>query len=177
MNSELINKIVKLAMSREQREGGEKAMRGFVNARPYAAEAFKAGVPAAVMGNLMLGPKAAKVFGLTGAALGATNVALKQWEKRHPWRAKRILGQQKKAYAVPEKQLTIRKVAAMAADLRMKGIGGVKRPPFATEESKNYSSNLLKNSFKPGQFKTHTQPKHLIRPGKSIQQVATLPTV
>ena len=64
------------------------------------------------------------------------------------------------------------KVAAMAADLRRTGIGGVKRPAFATEESKQYALNAFNTTKRPGEFKTQTEPKHLTRPGPTIQQIA-----
>jgi hypothetical protein len=147
----------------------EKVIGGFAAARPYVAEAFKAGVPAAVLGNIMSGQRLGRVMGVGGAGLGIANTYLRQWaekNKRHK-AAKQLL---------KEGQSTIRKVAAMAGDLRMKGLGDVKRPPFPTEDSKRLPNNLLKNSLKPGKFTTQTQPKHLIRPGPSITQTATLPT-
>lgn len=164
MYASFFEELAKLAEDKTK-EVAKSTMRGFVKARPYAAGAFEAGVPAAVLGNIVGGRRLGTAMGVGAAGLGAANEALKQWEKKHPRKARKVLG----------KQPAIRKVAAMAGDLRMKGLGGVKRPPFPTEDSKNYSSNLLKNSFKPGQFKTHTQPKHLVRPGPSIQQAATLP--
>jgi hypothetical protein len=69
----------------------------------------------------------------------------------------------------------IGKTAALATDLRMKGLGGVKRPPEPTEDSKGQAFSLLKNSQKPGSFTNMATPKTLIKPGPSISQVATNP--
>jgi hypothetical protein len=64
------------------------------------------------------------------------------------------------------------KLAAMATDLRELGIGGVKRPPFPTEDSKRLALNTFNSAKKPGLFKTHTEPKHLSRPGPTLSQIA-----
>lgn len=68
------------------------------------------------------------------------------------------------------------KQAALGADLRIKGLGGVKRPPFPTEGTKNTAFGLLRNSQKPTQFKGMAKPSTLVKPGPSIQQVAPTPT-
>lgn len=155
-----------------------KAIRGAVAARPWVSSAVKGAIPGAVATNFLIPATSIKGvkyksrivagMGLLGAGAGVADRALKNWTKRHPRTA-----EAKKL----EKQgaATMRKVAAMAADLRRSGIGGVKRPPFATEDSKQFSFNQLKNSKAPGYFTTQTQPKHLRRPGPSIQQVATTP--
>ena len=67
------------------------------------------------------------------------------------------------------------KVAAMAGDLRIKnpGMGHLTNPP--TEGSKGFAFKQLTNSAKPGKFLNKTEPKHLIKPGPSIKQIAPLP--
>jgi hypothetical protein len=156
-----------------------KAIRAGVAARPWVSSAVKGAIPAAVAANFLIPATSEKAMkhksrivagmGALGAAAGLTDRALKRWARKHPkTEAAKSLKKQGGAEAM-------RKVAAMAADLRMKGLGGVKRPPFATEDSKQFSFNQLKNSKAPGYFTTQTQPKHLRRPGPSIQQVATTP--
>lgn len=177
--TKLHEELAKLAGERK-----DKAIGAAAQARPWIKSGVKGAIPAAIAANLLLpfegGAKRGLVAGagILGAGLGMGDRALKQWAKKHKGRkvAKEILKQGGVEFEVPADQLGIRKVAAMAADLRMKGLGNVKRPPFPTEDSKRYASNMLKNSVKPGQFKTQTQPKHLVRPGPSIQQTATLPT-
>jgi hypothetical protein len=61
----------------------------------------------------------------------------------------------------------------MAGDLRRLGLGGVKRPPFPTEDSKRQAFNMLRNSKQPGLFTAKTEAKNLMKPGPSISQVAT----
>jgi len=65
----------------------ERAMHGFAEARPYVAEGMKAGVPTAVLGNIIGGRKAGIVAGIGGAALGVTNEALKRWASKHKRKA------------------------------------------------------------------------------------------
>lgn len=155
-----------------------KAIRGAVSARPWVSSAVRGAIPAAVASNFLIPATSAKGvkyksrivagMGLLGAGAGVADRALKNWSKRNPRTAEaRKLEKQGAA--------TMRKVAAMAADLRRSGIGGVKRPPFATEDSKQFAFNQLNNSKAPGYFTTQTQPKHLRRPGPSIQQIATTP--
>lgn len=152
----------------EDRTLKERAMHGFVRARPYAAAAAQSGIPAALAGKFLfeggsgrLAGHAARTFGLIGAGAGITNEALKQWaiKNRRRKEAKQILG----------------KTAAMAADLRTRGIGGVVRPPMPTEDSKQESFRRLTNSQKPGMFLNTTKPRHLRAPGPSIPQVAPVP--
>jgi len=156
-----------------------KAMRSAVSARPWVGSAIKGAIPAAVAANFLIPASTPETLkrksrivagiGELGAGWGITDRALKDWAKRHPRTdVARALKKQGSASV-------IRKVAAMAADLRMKGLGGVKRPPFATEDSKQYAFNQLKNEKAPGNFTTQTQPKHLRRPGPSISQIAALP--
>jgi hypothetical protein len=153
-------------------EKQEKAMRQFVSARPYVKGAVTSAVPGALMGAYALGKKGqtyssrgAKAGLLLGAGLGLTNEHLKAWAKKNPRnRAAKVLKKSEKE-----------KIGAMAADLRRTGIGGVKRPPFATEDSKRTPGRLLTSSMKPGQYNMGmTQPKHMFKPGPSIKSVATI---
>ena len=64
-----------------------KALEGFATARPYVAQAVKAGVPAAVLGGIMGGKRTAKVLGAIGAGAGVTNEALQQWAEKHKRKA------------------------------------------------------------------------------------------
>lgn len=67
------------------------------------------------------------------------------------------------------------KIAGLGADLRMKGIGGVTRPPEPTEDSKNTAFSSLRNSQSVGAFHNVAKPKNLIKPGPTIQQVSPTP--
>lgn len=69
------------------------------------------------------------------------------------------------------------KAAALGVDLRQKGLGGIKRPSFETEDSKQHSFGLLKNTQDVGKFTNMTKPSTLVKPGPSIKQVATIPPV
>ena len=69
----------------------------------------------------------------------------------------------------------LEKIAALGADLRMKGLGGVKRPPEPTELSKGNAFNSLKNSQNVGTFRNVAQPKNLVKPGPSIHQLSATP--
>jgi len=69
------------------------------------------------------------------------------------------------------------KAAALGVDLRQKGLGGVKRPSFETEDSKQHSFSLLKNTQDVGKFTNMTKPQTLVKPGPSIKQVSTIPPV
>lgn len=156
-----------------------KAIRAAVTARPWVGSAVKGAIPGAVAANFLIPATATKALkyksrivagaGVLGAGMGVTDRALKRWARKHP-RSREAIQLRKQGSA-----LLLRKVAAMAGDLRMKGLGDVKRPPFATEDSKRFSFNQLKNSKAPGYFTTQTQAKHLRRPGPSIQQVAATP--
>lgn len=158
---------------------GKKAIRGAVSARPWVSSGVKGAIPAAIVSNFLIPATSQKglkyksriVSGAAalGAGVGVADKALKDWARKNPRTdVARALKKQEGA-------ATMRKAAAMAADLRMKGLGDVKRPPFATEDSKRFSFNQLKNAKAPGYFTTQTQPKHLRRPGPSIQQVAPTP--
>jgi len=69
------------------------------------------------------------------------------------------------------------KAAALGVDLRQNGLGGVKRPSFETEGSKQHAFGLLKNTQDVGKFTNMTKPQTLVKPGPSIKQVSTLPPV
>ena len=69
------------------------------------------------------------------------------------------------------------KAAALGVDLRQKGLGGVKRPSFETEDSKQHAFSMLKNTQDVGKFTNMTKPSTLVKPGPSIKQVSTLPPV
>ena len=69
------------------------------------------------------------------------------------------------------------KAAALGVDLRQKGLGGIKRPSFETEDSKKLSFGLLRNSQEVGKFNNMTKPQTLVKPGPSIKQVSTIPPV
>jgi hypothetical protein len=171
----------------------ERALKGFVKARPYVVSGVKAGLPAGLFTKMLLPEsptgavgKAMKRIGpmgavLIGAGLGVTNEALKAWAKRHRRKtrlAKQLLKTGAGTFEVPPAQYTIRKVAAMATDLRRRGLGGVPRPPFPTEGSKSFAVKQFNKSQKPGAFTTGmTQPKHLIKPGPSIGQLSAAPVV
>lgn len=156
----------------------KKVIRNAVAARPWISSAVKGAIPGAVAANFLIPATATKALkyksrivagaGVLGAGMGVTDRALKRWARKHP-RSKAAIQLKKQGSA-----LLMRKVAAMAGDLRMKGLGDVKRPAFATEDSKKFSFNQLKNSKAPGYFTTHTQAKHLRRPGPSIQQVSPI---
>ena len=69
----------------------------------------------------------------------------------------------------------LEKIGALGADLRMKGLGGVTRPPEPTEESKGNAFNQLKNSQTVGKFTNVAKPTTLVKPGPSIQQLSATP--
>jgi hypothetical protein len=65
----------------------EKALKGFASARPYVAEGVKAGVPAAVLGNIVGGRRLGTIAGVGGAGLGVANEALKRWAQKNKGQA------------------------------------------------------------------------------------------
>jgi hypothetical protein len=148
-------------------EAKEKAMEGAAKARPWVSSAVKGAVPAAVAANFLLPfegkakSRLVATIGALGGAAGLTDRYLKRWARKHKRRkaAKEILKQEK--------------LGAMAGDLRRLGLGGVKRPPFPTEDSKRQAFNMLRNSKQPGLFTAKTEAKNLMKPGPSISQVAT----
>jgi hypothetical protein len=179
MYDSFFDELVKLAQEEEGLK--TKAMRGVVKAKPWAQRFATSAIPSAVAANFLLpfGGSPAKDAikrrlvagaGLLGGAAGVGALATERWAKHHPREglAKEI---QKEGTA----NLFL-KVAAMAADLREKGIGGVPRPPMVTEDSKQQAYNKLETSSKPGEFLNSTKPKHLRAPGPSIKQVSALPT-
>jgi hypothetical protein len=141
----------------------QRALEGFVGVRPYVSSGLKTGIPAAVMGKLLVGEgkvstRAGQVLGVLGATAGVADEALKQWASRNKRRkaARTIL----KAAS-----WKMRKAASMAGDLRRTGIGGVKRPAFPTDDSKRMAERALKASQREGRFggglrlpKTPVQP-------------------
>lgn len=72
---------------------GTKAMHGFVGARPYVVGGLQAGVPAAVLGNIVGGRRLGIIAGLGGTGAGMINEHLKQWAARNKRKAlsKKIL--------------------------------------------------------------------------------------
>lgn len=74
-------------------ERKQKAMEGFAKVRPYVASGVKAGLPAAVLGNIYGGKRTAKVFGAVGAGAGVLNEALQNWAEKNKRRrvAKELL--------------------------------------------------------------------------------------
>jgi hypothetical protein len=75
-------------------------------------------------------------------------------------------------YLVPEHQVGIRKIAAMAVDARRLGLGGVKRPPFPTEDSKQMAGGLLHQTQRVGAAGPTATVGLLKKPGPSIKDVA-----
>ena len=69
----------------------------------------------------------------------------------------------------------LEKIGGLATDLRMKGLGGVTRPPEPTEDSKSNAFNALKNSQDVGKFNSVAKPKNLVKPGPSIHQLSPTP--
>jgi len=154
----------------------KEMMQAAVTARPWVASTVKGAVPAAIATRYLIpavSPKAVKyktraiaAMGVLGGMAGATDLALRRWAEKHP---RSSMAKEIKKQGSAD---TMRKVAAMAADLRRTGLGKTQRPPFATEDSKQFSFNQLKNSKAPGYFTTQTQPRHLKKPGPSIKQLA-----
>lgn len=69
----------------------------------------------------------------------------------------------------------LEKIGGLGADLRMKGLGGVRRPPEPTELSKSTAFSQLKNSQKVGKFQNVAKPTTLVKPGPSIHQLSATP--
>ena len=74
-------------------------------------------------------------------------------------------------YEVPYHQLAMRKVAAMAGDLRKKGMGGVKRPAFPTEDSKLPAFGSLRKDQSVGQAGGTMTPGLMQKPGPSLHSI------
>jgi hypothetical protein len=70
-----------------QAEGAERAIRGFAEARPYVVGGLKAGVPIAVLGNIVGGRRTGAIAGGVGTGAGVLNEYLKQWAQKHKRKA------------------------------------------------------------------------------------------
>lgn len=177
-----LTKLAEKEVSQKKEDLGTRTMRSFVRARPYAAGFMKGGLPSALVAKTLFPggeSAAAKHLGRyvplaalgIGGALGVTNEAIQRWAAKNPKTG--ISKEIEKGGGVAN---TFLKVTAMATDLRTTGIGGVKRPPMPTEDSKQKAFQAFENSTKPGKFLSSTQPRHLRAPGPSIKQVSALPT-
>lgn len=157
----------KIAGERKDRVIGAAA-----KAQPWVSSAVKAAVPAALSAQFLipateqpwLGRKSKIVAGAgaLGAGAGIVHRYLKEWARKH------------KRHKTAKEILRQEKLGAMAGDLRMKGLGGVKRPPFPTEDSKRHAFGMLRNAQKPGIFTAKAEPKNLIKPGPSFSQLAPM---
>lgn len=160
----------------------ERALNAMIKVRPWVSSAVMGAIPPAVAANFLIpatkepgiARKSKIIAGIAalGAGAGVADKALKRWAQKNKRRkaAQEVLTQEKVSSA--EGAAVMRKVAAFAADLRRLGMGGVRRPAFPTEDSKRTAFGMLRNSSKPGSFGAKTEPKHLIKPGPSIQQLA-----
>lgn len=190
-----LEKISADVAAKKKDEKSSKLMRGVVNARPWVTSAAKGALPAASLAALLpVNPDISKartgkaieaiklhaqkrkskmiaVVGGLGAAAGLSDRYMKDWAAKHPKSdvSKKLHGQ------MQAEKGEFKKTSAMAGDLRKKGLGGVKEPPFPTEDSKQKAEQQLNSSHKPGHFGTQSAPKNLTRPGPSIHQTATLP--
>lgn len=196
MYQSFFDELMKIAAaSTESEEEPSKVMRGTVAARPWVTSAAKGALPTASLAALLpVNPKVAPgmkqeeimlkqvaagkrksklIAGAAalGTAAGLADKYMKDWAARHPHAkvTKKLEGQ------LHREKGEFKKIGAMAGDLRRKGLGGVNEPPFPTEDSKQVAEQQLVNAQKPASFATHTMPRHLVRPGPSINQVATLP--
>lgn len=168
-------------------EKKEKAIGAAASARPWIKSGVTAAIPAAVAANFLIPAskepwlsrkgKIVAGVGALGAGAGIADRALKDWAEKNKRKAiaKQILKTSSAEYLVPAKQLLIRKVASLAGDLRMNGLGGVKRPPFPTEDSKRFARNQFMRAQKPGAFAGYAKPKNLLKPGPSLTSVASIP--
>ena len=168
-------------------ERKEKAIGAAASARPWIKAGIKGAVPASIAASLMIPaskePWVARKnrivagIGAIGAGAGVADKALKDWAERNKRKAvaKQILKTSSVEYLVPAKQLLIRKVASLAGDLRMNGLGGVKRPPFPTEDSKRVARTQFTRAQKPGAFSGYAKPQNLLKPGPSLTSVASIP--
>ena len=176
MYQSFFDEMAKLAA--EEVSTKEKMLRGAVKAAPWAARFGSSAIPAAVAANFLLPIQSPALksrivagVGLLGGGLGVGDLALRRWAQANPQKV--VSKEIAKSGGVADMFL---KVAAMATDLRTTGIGGVKRPPMPTEDSKQKAFQSFENSTKPGKFLSSTQPRHLRAPGPSIKQVSALPT-
>jgi len=163
-----------------------KAIQLGAQARPWIKSGVTAAVPAAVAANFLLPiadsstkRRLVAAAGMIGGTAGVADRYLKNWAKKQKRSKGSVNSATRRAATQILKQgsagaLTMRKVAAMAADLRRKGIGGVPRPPFPTEDSKEYAVNKLHTSGEAGKFYNTVKARNLRAPGPAIQQVATI---
>lgn len=150
----------------------EKAIGIAAKARPWIKSSVTGAIPAAVAANFLL-PGFVKDENLRkkliagaaalGAGAGVGDLALKRWASGH------------KRHEAAKEILKQGAMAASPGDLRRTGIGGVKRPPFPTEGSKQLAYQKIDNAQMPGKFTAATQPKHLRAPGPSIKHVSATP--
>jgi len=185
---------ISAATEPKKEEPGTGTMRGAVAARPWVTSAAKGALPTASLAALLpVNPKirpgaetaeimAAQVKAMKrkskviagaaalGTAAGLADKYMKDWAAKHP-RAKVT----KKFEGQLQREKGQFKTGAMAGDLRRKGLGGVTEPPFPTEDSKQVAEGQLNSSQQQASFATHTLPRHLVRPGPSINQTAALP--
>jgi hypothetical protein len=89
---------------------------------------------------------------------------------------KKVTGQLPHVPTVKEKKASLaaffdelEKISAMGVDLRLLGPGGIRRPPFPTEGSKQVALSKFKESKKPGNIGVRKPPD------PSIRSVATMP--
>jgi len=172
-----------------------RLMRSAVGIRPWVASAAKAALPTASLAALLpVNPKispgetnAAKVMAADiaarrlkskliagaatlGAVAGLTDKYMKSWAAKHP---KHEVSKKLQEQIRHEKGELI-KSSAMAGDLRRTGLGGVREPPFPTEDSKRLAERILHLSQQSNRFTTHTMRKHIKKPGPSLKQIAAL---
>ena len=149
--------LVKLAEERDHKES-------FVDrATPWVKRGITSAVPAAVAANYMipLGDSPIKKRIVAGmGALGGAAGLLEMATQKH------------KSEAPAKPAEAMRKVAALAGDLRRLGMAGVKRPAFPTAGSLSQATQSLKKSQNLGKFFGSVKPKDLIKPGPSIAQVS-----
>jgi len=155
----------------------DEALQAAVNARPWVKSFAQTAIPSAVAANFLIPAtktpwlerksKAVATLGMIGGGLGVADRYLKNWARKNKRSkaAKEVLRQVKEGSV---------KEAALGGDLRRNGIGGVKRPPFPTEDSKRHSFSMLRNARQPGLFTAKTEAKNLMKPGPSISQVTSV---
>lgn len=127
---------------------------------PWLSAAAKGGIPAAVLTSYLMPVadsmhkrRVVSAFGALGAGASMLN---------HYYENKNKPGS------------NMRKVAALAGDARMLGIGNVKRPPFPTQGSLTVPTAKLKKSQSVAKVQNVVKVKDVKKVGPSIKQVATL---
>jgi len=177
MFSSFFDELSKIAAETKPEDQGTRTMRGIVSARPWVTSAAKGALPAASLTALapikseQLKRKLMAAAALVGGSAGVGDRYIREWASRHP---KSAITKKLKSQLQTEKG-EFKKTGAMAADLRRKGLGGVTEPPFPTEDSKQTAENQLATTQQQASFGTHTLPRHLVRPGPSINQTAAVP--